>query len=154
MIEMFKEWIYSVLCLGILVSILELVMPSNNIKKYVYILMGIITIITIVSPVVNLINNPEILQSTSDVLDKLENVPNSEHDIIANTFKDSLKKSIIDRLLKEGILINEIDIKVSTKYDVEKMEVDIKEGSRNKVVECINIEFEIPKEKLYIKGGN
>ena len=37
MIEIFKNWIVSMLCIGIFTTIIQLIIPKTNLKKYIYI---------------------------------------------------------------------------------------------------------------------
>ena len=69
MIESFKNWISALLCIGIFISILELILPKSKIKKYVYVLVGIVTTITIISPGINLLKRDDIAKSVSTVVD-------------------------------------------------------------------------------------
>lgn len=49
MIENFRDWINALLCLGIFTTLIQLIMPKNNIRKYIYSLIGIVTIVVTMS---------------------------------------------------------------------------------------------------------
>ena len=56
-VEIFKSWISSMLCIGIFIAFVQLMMPKTNLKKYIYSLIGIVTILTVVSPIINMFEN-------------------------------------------------------------------------------------------------
>ena len=55
MLDTFRNWINMILALGILFTVIRIIVPNTKLKKYIYSLMGIVTIIVILNPVINLI---------------------------------------------------------------------------------------------------
>lgn len=54
-IEILKGWIIDITIIFVLVSIIEMVIPNNSIKKYINIVTGLLIIIVIITPFINLI---------------------------------------------------------------------------------------------------
>ena len=73
MIEIFKNWIVSMLCIGIFTTIIQLIIPKTNLKKYIYTLIGIVTITVIISPVIDMFKSNSMEDSVSEVLAKFSN---------------------------------------------------------------------------------
>jgi len=168
MIETFKNWISALLCIGIFISILELILPKSKIKKYIYVLVGIVTTITIISPGINLLKRDDIAKSVSSVVDNFSsnvNINNStdldenkknQENIVKNQFIDSLKKDIESNLTSRGVNVTEVYISLAENYDVQKIQVKTKSLSGaslsevSKVVEYINSEYDIDYSKIEV----
>ena len=107
MVEIFRNWIVSMLCLGILIVIVQLVVPKTNLRKYIYSLIGIITVITIVSPVVDLLKNGNVRASIDSILNTVspdennivsvnsEGLDNKNDELVKAQFIQNLKSDVM-----------------------------------------------------------
>ena len=166
MIEIFRNWIVALLCLSILIVIIQLVIPKTNLRKYIYTLIGIITVITIISPVVDLLKNNNIKESITDVLssfntnDATISVNSSDLEekktgLVKVQFIDSIKQDIKDKLESKNITVKSINVSVNDNYDITKLEIKIlksKTGivSVNEIVKYVNNEYSIDYSKISI----
>ena len=136
MIEIFRNWIVALLCLSILIVIIQLVIPKTNLRKYIYTLIGIITVITIISPVVDLLKKQDIKESIADVLssfntnDVTVSVNSSDLEekktgLVKVQFIDSIKQDIKDKLESKNITVKSINVSVDDNYDITKLEIKI-----------------------------
>lgn len=168
MIENFKNWISALLCIGIFISILELILPKSKIKKYIYVLVGIVTTITIVAPGINLLKNDNIAQSVSAVAQNLsenvninsdsgvENDAKSQQTMVKEEFINTFKKDVEAKLTLKGITVQEVYVIVNDNYDIQKIQVKVNKlsgGGLNevsKVVEYINSEYDIDYSKIEV----
>lgn len=169
MIEIFKNWITSMLCLGIFTTFIQLILPKTNLKKYIYSLVGIITIITVISPFINILKNPNVEEGVSQVLaniTKNDNVSNIDSQKYKNDSESAVKEGFIDgvkndiklKLASKGVSVKNVDISVNENYDISKIEVYVKKlnkntstiASVNKVVEYINTEYDIEFSKITV----
>lgn len=168
MIEGFKSWISALLCIGIFVSVLELILPKSKIKKYIYILVGIVTTITIISPAINLLKQDDIAQSVSSVLNNFNSSSNSNNNVnldeyktnqenlLKDEFVNSLQKDIQSKLTLRGIGVTQVKVTINDNYDIQKIEVKttkltdtpLKEVS--KVAEYINSEYDVDFSKIEV----
>ena len=155
MIEIFRNWIVALLCLSILIVIIQLVIPKTTLRKYIYTLIGIITVITIISPVVDLLKKQDIKESIADVLssfntnDAAISVNSSDLEekktgLVKVQFIDSIKQDIKDKLESKNITVTSIHVSVDDNYDITKLEIKIlksKTGivSVNEIVKYVNI---------------
>lgn len=166
MIEIFRNWIVALLCLSILIVIIQLVIPKTNLRKYIYTLIGIITVITIISPVVDLLKKQDIKESIADVLssfntnDATVSVNSSDLEekktgLVKVQFIDSIKQDIKDKLESKNITVKSINVSVDDNYDITKLEIKIlksKNGivSVNEIVKYLNNEYGIDYSKISI----
>lgn len=167
MIEIFKNWIISMLCLGIFTVIIQLIIPKTNLRKYIYTLIGVITVLTIISPVVNMLKKDSIESSVSQVLAslsstedkelKLDDVKNNSDKVVKEQFIKKIKEDIKSKLELKGIIVNSVDIKVANNYDVEKITIKVKKigndntmKSVNSIVTYIHNEYQIEYSKITV----
>lgn len=57
MIEFLKNWVLNIITLAILIVMLEIIMPSGKMKKFINLFSGFILIIAIINPVLGLFKN-------------------------------------------------------------------------------------------------
>ena len=166
MIEIFRNWIVALLCLNILIVIIQLVIPKTNLRKYIYTLIGIITVITIISPVVDLLKKQDIKESIADVLssfntnDAAISVNSSDLEekktgLVKVQFIDSIKQDIKDKLESKNITVKSINVSVDDNYDITKLEIKITKSktgivSVNEIVKYVNNEYGIDYSKISI----
>ncbi|MEG1705015.1 MAG: stage III sporulation protein AF [Clostridia bacterium] len=168
MIEGFKSWISAILCTGIFISILELILPKTKMKKYIYVLVGIITTITIISPGIDLLNNKDIAKSVSSVIenfsgnvninneDKIEEYKKNQEENVKKEFLNSLENDIKNKLAFKDVAVNDIYILLAENYDIQKIQVKIKKLKNssfltvNELIEYINNEYDIAYSKIEV----
>jgi stage III sporulation protein AF len=168
MIEGFKNWISALLCIGIFISILELILPKSKIKKYIYVLVGIVTTITIISPGINLLKRDDIAQSVSSVVDNIsdnvninsgatiEDYKKNQENIVREQFIDSFKKDIESKLIFRGINVTDVYVILTESYDIEKVRVKTEKlngttlDEVSKVIGYINEEYDIDFSKIEV----
>lgn len=169
MIEIFRNWIVAMLCLGILIVIVQLVIPKTNLRKYVYSLIGIVTVITIVSPIVDVLKTGNVSSSISSVLDSMssnedtitvnsDGLQDKQNELLKVQFIENLKSDIMFKLAHKDVVVNSINISVDDDYNVTKIEVKIAKinvektslNSVNEVVKYINSEYDIDYSKISV----
>ena len=119
MIEIFRNWIVSMLCLGILVVIVQLVIPRTNLRKYIYSLVGVIMVITIVSPIVDLLKSGNVKSSIDNVLNSITKENNvtvsvnsggledKNDELVKTQFIQNLKSDIMFKLAHKDIVVKD-----------------------------------------------
>ena len=168
MISIFKNWISSMLCIGIFITFIQLVIHRTNLKKYIYSLIGIVTVLTVVSPVINFFQNETVEDSVRAVLANIgdsggqevnsEDIQQKSEEMIKKQFIESLKKDVEDRLQEKNVSVNKINVLLSDEYDIQKIEVNIKKVNNmgatidnvNEVVRYINSEYDIDYSKITV----
>lgn len=168
MIDLFKNWISVLLCLGIFVTIIRLVIPKNNLRKYIYSLIGIITIISLVSPLIDIFKNNDMQDSIKSVLsnlDEQENInvdtekySNVKEEAVKKSFIQSIKNDVKSKLEDKSIGVKSVDVFISDNYDIEKIEINIEKidtskasiSSVTQIVKYINEEYDIGYSKIEV----
>lgn len=169
MIEIFRNWIVAMLCLGILIVIVQLVIPKTNLRKYVYSLIGIVTVITIVSPIVDVLKTGNVNSSISSVLDSMssnedtitvnsDGLQDKQNELLKVQFIENLKSDVMFKLAHKDVEVNSINISVDDDYNVTKIEVKIAKiniektslNSVNEVIKYINSEYDIDYSKISV----
>ena len=166
MIEIFRNWIVALLCLNILIVIIQLVIPKTTLRKYIYTLIGIITVITIISPVVDLLKKQDIKESIADVLSSFNtndaaisvnssDLKEKKTGLVKVQFIDSIKQDIKDKLESKNITVKSINVSVDDNYDITKLEIKITKSktgivSVNEIVKYVNNEYGIDYSKISI----
>ncbi len=168
MLETFRNWINILLGLGIFVTILQLVMPKNKLNKYIYSLIGVITIITIVSPMIDILKNGNMNDSLKEVISNIdtndikdfdsEKYLNVNQDAVKESFVSSLKMDIKNKLMQNNIQIVKSEVFVDSDYNIEKIEINIRKineenskiSSVTQVVKYINEQYDVDFSKIVV----
>ena len=156
-----NSWASGVIVAIIVATLLEILLPEGNNKKYIKIIIGLYVLFTILAPVVSKISdiNLDTLFRNANEYEYYENKGDINTDeIIKNTYISSIKEDIEKKLLNKGYLI--IKINMDTEQDAEKylnikkLDLNISKAKDNKKIEkvedvSINISEKIEKkEKL------
>ena len=166
MIEWLNEWAQGIIVAVIIATIIELILPKGNSKKYVKVIVGIYILFTIISPVIakvkgNELNVNEILdtkkfekeleKSDSKISEKLES-NNSRS--IKDIYVSNLTTDIKNKLKEKGynVVSSSINVKDDKNYTIEEINLDVnkieneqadnQENEQEEVnrIESINIE--------------
>ena len=123
-IEFLTIWLKEIVLVFIFISIVELVLPNGNMKKYINMIIGFLIIIVIISPFVKLINKD--YSFTKDLYkNQIESAKFQD--------KDNLKLAIIQEEQIKGFYIEKIEgelkdlIIKNTDYSIEKISINISE---------------------------
>lgn len=115
MIIFLKKWIEQIAIAIVIVSIIELILPSGNLKKYIKNVLGIYIIFCILNP---LISNKKVFNFDNLDLDKY-----SENNSMYQVNEDSMNKRIADLYIQE--LKKNIENNLEEKgYKLNKCEID------------------------------
>jgi stage III sporulation protein AF len=118
MFNLLKGWITSIVVVVIFMALIDIILPSNSLKKYARLVFGLIIIVIIINPIFSLFNkNADIEASISQYMDKynvasstLQNTNNYISSDTLQIFKENLKskieKSIYDGCGKSYIVAN------------------------------------------------
>lgn len=170
MIENFKSYINTLLCLGIFVTILQLVIPRNKSRKYIYSLIGIIMIITIISPIVNLMKNENLESGINEVLanidsysissdvEGLDEYKEANDSTVKNQVILGIKADIASKLKEKNMEVISTDVYLEDNYDIKKIIVNIQNlnGNNalfldlNSIVKYITEEYGIEYSKVEV----
>ena len=161
MIEFFSSWAKGIGVTVVIISIIEMLLPNNNSKKYIRMVLGIYLIFNIVSP---LIKNKDILNVNNINLNETTISTSSEevdqtsmNKRIKKLYEQELEKDITKKLKEKGyeVKVCSVTTQVSTneteETKINKIKVSIdKTNDTNKTKEK-NTESKIVAEIQKIK---
>lgn len=129
-----KEYISTIIYICIFSVILELILPDNKLKKYVNVLVAIVVILTLISPVLNFLENEDVIQTVSSAVASIKsevNIEEIEYDfedyknkMIFNNVKSKLEEELYTSLKKEFknlIQISGVEIELNDEYKIDKV---------------------------------
>ena len=166
MLDVFKEWISSILAIGILFTIIKIIIPNTNLKKYIYSLMGIITVIVIIKPVISFFKSNDLNSIKSILLNATNSIDTQNitytsmsnyEDVNKNNVKENFKENVdsdIKEKLSESIGENvDVNIQITDTYNIQKVNVTIYKDTSFDIVSFISKEYDIDGSKITIQKG-
>ena len=142
-IDFLSLWVKDIAIVFVLISIIEIILPNNNMKKYIDMIIGFLIIIVIISPLVKLLHrdfniNREIFQSAVGGIE----VEYKDNLDLASTQEEQVKEIYIRKIEGEiRDLVHE-----NTNYKVEKANILISEDE-TKYGNIKNIELILKKDE-------
>lgn len=138
MIEWLNEWAQGIIVAVIIATIIELILPKGNSKKYVKVIVGIYILFTIISPVIAKVKGNEL--NVNEILDtkKFEKELEKSNSKISEKLESNNSRSIKDIYVSN--LTTDIKNKLKEKgYNVVSSSINVKDD-KNYTIEEINLE--------------
>ena len=157
MINAMSTWAKSIILAVIVSTIIQMILPEGNNKKYIKTVIGLYILFTIISPIISKISGGN---STIDV-SKYENYFNVESTTTAsanvidknldNTYTSSIKEDIKNRMKQKGYKVNSLDANIELKNEESygtinslKISLEREESNNNSNIQAVNkIEIKI-----------
>ena len=157
MINAMSTWAKSIILAVIVSTIIQMILPEGNNKKYIKTVIGLYILFTIISPIISKISGGN---STIDV-SKYENYFNVESTTTAsanvidknldNTYTSSIKADIKNRMKQKGYKVNSLDANIELKNEEAygtinslKINLEREESNNNSNIQAVNkIEIKI-----------
>lgn len=142
MIKFINSWAQGIVLAVIIATIIEIILPEGNNKKYVKTIIGIYILFAIVYPLLTKISNKNIninsiVASANKEVSKYEantKIALETNSYIENTYKTKIEEDIKDRFLEKG-------------YEVDLLNVDIETQNEEKYGQINNITMQVEKIK-------
>ena len=154
MVKWISQWCEAIIIAVIIATIIEMILPEGNNKKYIKVVIGVYILFTIISPVISSFTGKSL--AVSDILD-LDNYINEVKEkeqsqnflqeenanTIRNIYIGNLKSDMRNKLKSKGYIVNKIELDVG--YDdnytlnkiilfVDKEEEDVENNKENVTV--------------------
>lgn len=167
--EKMKEYILSIMYIAIFALVLELIIPDGKLKKYVISIISLLAIITIISPLKNVLKAENVESTIKNVTETLSNNVNtkdidiSKYDFskysntnITTSVKEKIEKSIIEELGTDEV--GDVNVILDDEYIIEKVEIYmVKKNSEllgtakvSKIIQKVSDKFNIEQSKIKI----
>lgn len=161
MIEFFSSWAKGIGVTVVIISIIEMLLPNNNSKKYIRMILGIYLIFNIVSPLIknrDVLNVNNINLSETTISTTAEEVnQTSMNKRIKKLYEQELEKDITKKLKEKGFEVKSCNVatQVSTNENEEtkinKIKVSIDKINTTNKIEEENKESKIVTQIQKIK---
>lgn len=168
MINAMSTWAKSIILAVIVSTIIQMILPEGNNKKYIKTVIGLYILFTIISPIISKISGGN---ATIDV-SKYENYFNVESTTTAsanvidknldNTYTSSIKADIKNRMKQKGYKVNSLDANIELKNEESygtinslKISLEREENNNNSNIQAVNkIEIKISNNTNEAKQNN
>ena len=168
MINAMSTWAKSIILAVIVSTIIQMILPEGNNKKYIKTVIGLYILFTIISPIISKISGEN---ATIDV-SKYENYFNVESTTTAsanvidknldNTYTSSIKADIKNRMKQKGYKVNSLDANIELKNEESygtinslKISLEREENNNNSNIQAVNkIEIKISNNTNEAKQNN
>lgn len=179
--EFLNSWLQGIMVAVIITTIIEMILPNGNIKKYIKVVLGVYVVFTIITPVVNqfvksdfelssVLNIEEYTKKMEayEVDTKNINIEEANQQNIKEIYQTNLKKDMKAKLEEKGYDVKKIEIELekAESYQIkqvglllEKMKEEKEEAVGNEVkiqeIEEVKIEIgENKQEEVKVENSN
>ncbi len=137
MINWLSNWAEAIIIAVIIGTIIEMLLPEGNCKKYIKVVIGIYVMFTIVNPIITKISGKEI--TVSEILELDEYISQAEESIktqneieienennIMEMYVSGIKQDIKLNMEEKGYVVTNVDIEIedTKNYKIKKIIVD------------------------------
>ena len=121
MIEFIKNWANQIIVSVIIATIIEMILPSGNNKKYIKIIIGLYVLFAIIQPIIVKVTGESIAISNfnyekyfdEDILEiSTEEFENNNSKLIKQAYIDNIKEDIKSKIIKKGYKIINCNIEI------------------------------------------
>lgn len=169
MVEILKNWISTMLCVGIFITFIKMIIPNTKIAKYIYSLVGVMTVVTLVMPISKYLNVDKVEDATQSVLNSIEassknqiEIDNSDskeilNENLKNEFIKKIKNDIQSKLNENNISTELISVIVDEKFNIQKINIKIDKNLNydlikiNSIFEIIQSNYNLESNKVSIE---
>lgn len=122
MIAFINSWVQGIILAVILATIIEIILPEGNNKKYVKTIIGIYIMFVIVQPLISKMLNKDvniesIIQNTTSTMSRFEtnnNITIETNAYIEKTYKQKLEEDIKNKSTEKGYNISFLNLAIET----------------------------------------
>lgn len=128
LINFISQWVKSVVMIFIVISILEIVIPNSNLKKYVNMFIGFLIIIVVITPIVKLLDRHYDIEKEifRNIVEEIE-IQNYDNEKILLVQENQIKELYINKIKAD---VSQI-LKEVTDYDISTINISIYEDDIN-----------------------
>lgn len=145
MVEWISNWAESIIVAVIIATIIEMILPEGNSKKYIKVVIGVYVLFTIITPVINKFTGEDV--QVSDILDldtyieeaeasvKMQNtIQDNNQSSIMGMYSSGLKDDMKAKIEAKGYIVNSVDINIADdeSYTIEGITLDLENEKEEK----------------------
>ena len=152
MVEWISNWAESIIVAVIIATIIEMILPEGNSKKYIKVVIGVYVLFTIITPVINKFTGEYV--QVSDILDldtyieeaeasvKMQNtIQDNNQSSIMGMYSSGLKDDMKAKIEAKGYIVNSVDINIADdeSYTIEGITLDLENVEEEKSGDTNNV---------------
>ena len=123
--EFLSNWVKDISVAVIIVSILEMLLPNNKIKKYIKIVMGTFVLFSIISPFVQKNFNVDEINLEDYIETSVSQVDTTSMDNrIGELYIEELEKDITKKVEQKGFIVNSCKVEAKIADNVNDTKID------------------------------
>lgn len=127
MVKFINSWVQGIILAVIIATIIEIILPEGNNKKYVKTIIGIYILFSIIYPLLTKISNRSIninsiITSANREFSKYEtdtNIALETNGYIERIYKEKIEEDIKNEVLQKGYKVASLDTNIETQNEVE-----------------------------------
>lgn len=122
LIEWISTWAEQIIVAVIIGTIIEMILPNGNNRKYIKTVIGTYILFTIVSPIISKISNKDItnidvnyekyFKNTDTYQTMSQSLANSNDKTVENIYINNLKQDMKSKILERGYVTTDIQVQV------------------------------------------
>lgn len=160
MMDFISSWTQGIVVAVIIATIIEMIIPEGNSKKYIKVVIGVYVLFNIVAPIINKVSNNsldlsefmelEVYSKEIETSNKItQNINEDNSYNIKELYANNLKKDMKNKIEDKGYTINSIKIEIENdeEYTIKKIDLSLSK-KEEKEETTSNIE---PIEEVNIK---
>lgn len=129
-----SEYVSTIIYIAVFSIILQLILPNNKLKKYIGVLVSLVIILTLVSPVIDILKNEEVISVISNAVKTVQsnvkikqyNLVGFKDKIILSSTKENIEKEIHTSCVEKfGIKFSVTKVKINLSDDYTIEDIDI-----------------------------
>mgnify|MGYP004478320647 FL=1 len=173
--EFLNTWLQGIIVAVVIASIIQMILPNGNNKKYIKVVLGVYVVFQIITPVINKFFNSDFEVSslididkytkkmeTYEVSSKNTDINKTNEDSIKQIYITNLKKDIKTKLEDKDYLIKDVEVQVENNenYDIKSLVIYVngkndnkEENNKEKTENNIHIN-EIEKIEINVSKNN
>jgi len=127
--EQVYTWVKNIVAFLLLVILIDQILPSSNYKKYIKVSVGLVMILFVFTPVLNLLNKGNSMDyyfnlenfkiSSSDLGYDSEMAGAQKNEFIVSQYKETLIEQMKELVSGEDYQVKSIDVEIEEDYDSE-----------------------------------
>lgn len=164
-----NSWLQGIIISVIVATIIEMILPNGNTKKYVKVVLGIYVVFNIITPIINQFTNSSFelssiinIEEYTKKMDTYEvssnNIDKSNEKNIKQIYISNLKNDITAKLEEKEYLVKKVDIEIENDetYKIKNIELALskkeakeEQETKNEVVinEIEKVEIQVREKK-------
>ena len=158
--DFLNSWLQEIILAVVISTIIEMIMPNGNNKKYIKVVLGLYIVFNIITPIVNkFINSNFEISSIIDInkytkemntyekVEKNNNISKSNEESIKQIYISNLRNDIKAKLEDKDYSADKIEIEISNdeSYKIEKLSIYLKVKEEKNSKEKENVESSTKK---------